>query len=331
MRFKKYDVFNVNTNLFGENYIVYKYEELEDKNIYYLKSKNVTCACPFCGTASNKLHATCTRTIQFIPFHLKPTYININLYKFDCINENCSVKVFREDIKYCGPKQKFSYELKCLIFAISLFLSDETTSKILKLIGINVSNDTVRRLYQNIKIKDNVDVEEIGIDDVSIRKGIKYATIIYDMKDHHLLALLDGRDGQTLKEWLKCHKKIKKIARDRASAYATAINEVLPDTIQIADRFHLFQNLVDRFKDIFKKEIPDNIYILDGKLLDKKPDNVIVKETVQKEALENLDYDDTPPTNENGNVIEFDDRNSDSNDKRHCLQAENRKKKSNSF
>lgn len=216
-----------------------------------------------------------------------------------------------------------------MIFAISLFLSDETTSKILKLIGINVSNDTVRRLYQSIEIKDEIDVEEIGLDDVSIRKGMKYATVIYDMKDHHMLALLDGRDGKTLKEWLRNHKKIKKIARDRATAYANAINEVLPETIQIADRFHLFQNLVERFKEIFKCEVPENIYILNGQILDEKPKDLIVKATVESEILENFDYDDTPPVDENGNIIEFNEMSSDPNDKNHLIQAENRKKKLN--
>ena len=134
MGFKKYDIFNVNNNIFGNDFKVYDYKEFEDKNIYYLKSMILKCACPTCGAISNKLHATCTRTIQFIPFNLKPTYINVNLYKFECLNNDCPTKIFRQDIKYCGPKQKFTYELKCLIFAISLFLSDETTSQILKLI-----------------------------------------------------------------------------------------------------------------------------------------------------------------------------------------------------
>ena len=172
-------------------------------------------------------------------------------------------------------------------------------------------------------------VEEIGLDDVSIRKGMKYATVIYDMKDHHMLALLDGRDGKTLKEWLRNHKKIKKIARDRATAYANAINEVLPETIQIADRFHLFQNLVERFKEIFKCEVPENIYILNGQILDEKPKDLIVKATVESEILENFDYDDTPPVDENGNIIEFNEMSSDPNDKNHLIQAENRKKKLN--
>ena len=327
MGFKKYDYFNVNDNIFGNDFKVYKYEELEDKNIYYLKSKVLECACPNCGVVSNKFHATCTRTIQYVPIHLKPTFINVNLYKYDCINKDCPTKTFRQDIKYCGPKQKFTYELKCLIFAISLFLSDETTSKILKLIGINVSNDTVRRLYQNIEIKDNVDVEAVGIDDVAIRRGMSYATVVYDMKDHSMLALLDGRDGDTLKEWLKSHKKIKKVARDRATAYANAISSILPEAIQIADRFHLFQNLVDRFKEIFKKEIPDEIYILDNKILDNKPKSEYIKKIVKQEILEKLDYDDTPPVDKDGNIIVFNDKSYDFLDKDHLRQAENRKKK----
>ena len=77
MGFKKYKIFNVNDNIFGDDFKVYNFEELEDKCIYYLKSKITSCSCPQCGKVSNSLHATCTRTIQFVPIHLKPTYINV--------------------------------------------------------------------------------------------------------------------------------------------------------------------------------------------------------------------------------------------------------------
>ncbi|MFW5670635.1 MAG: transposase [Acetivibrio ethanolgignens] len=56
--------------------------------------------------------------------------------------------------------------------------------------------------------------------------------------------MLDGRDGTTLKEWLKKNKQVKTVTRDRASAYAKAVEEILPDCMQIADRFHLYQNLI---------------------------------------------------------------------------------------
>lgn len=44
------------------------------------------------------------------------------------------------------------------------------------------------------------------------------------------------------------------ITRDRASAYAKAISEVLPDAMQIADRFHLYQNLLKVIKKIVYQE-----------------------------------------------------------------------------
>ena len=54
----------------------------------------------------------------------------------------------------------------------------------------------------------------------SLSRLIKFLEIL---KDHHLIALLDGRDGIPLKEWLKSHTKVRLVARDRANAYAAAI------------------------------------------------------------------------------------------------------------
>ena len=40
---------------------------------------------------------------------------------------------------------------------------------------------------------------------------------------HKPVAILDGRDGKTLKEWLSKNKHVKAVTRDRASAYSAAI------------------------------------------------------------------------------------------------------------
>ena len=48
----------------------------------------------------------------------------------------------------------------------------------------------------------------------------------------------------------------------------------------MADRFHLFQNLLEYLKDIFKEEIPNKIFIKNGEILDKAT-NKILKEKFQ--------------------------------------------------
>lgn len=47
----------------------------------------------------------------------------------------------------------------------------------------------------------------------------------------------------------------------RASAYARVIAEELPDAMQVADRFHLHQNLLEAIKKALNKEIPATITI----------------------------------------------------------------------
>ena len=96
----------------------------------------------------------------------------------------------------------------------------------------------------------------IGIDDFAFKKRHTYGTIIVDEETHEPVAVLDGRDGVTLKNWLKQNKHVTAVTRDRASAYAKAVEEILPDCMQIADRFHLHQNLMTAVNKILGREVP---------------------------------------------------------------------------
>lgn len=93
----------------------------------------------------------------------------------------------------------------------------------------------------------------VGIDDFAFKKRRNYGTIIVDEKTHKPIALLEGRDGKTLSNWLNKNKNIKIVTRDRASAYAKVIEQELPSAMQIADRFHLHQNLLQAIKKALKK------------------------------------------------------------------------------
>ena len=99
------------------------------------------------------------------------------------------------------------------------------------------------------------------MDDFVFKKRHTYGRIIVDEATHHPVAILDGRDGNTLKEWLSKNKHVKAVTRDRASAYSSAITEILPDAMQIADRFQLHQNLLEAIKNTVNSELPVDISI----------------------------------------------------------------------
>lgn len=294
-----------NSLLYGNDHFIYKIEETNDKIDIFLKSYVHSCKCPNCGHESSDLHSTYERTLQDVPIRCKPTYVHANVFKYNCTNAECTQKVFTEPLPFASASQVRTDSLNALVLAMAMFMSNEGASTVLSLMGVTISNDTIQRLYDRIELKDNPDVEVVGIDDVATRKGQKYATAIYDLKDHHMIALLEGRDGLSLKEWLKYHKKIRIVARDRANAYAAAISEVLPECTQVADRFHLMQNLLDRMKDIFKNEIPSAIFIKDGVVLDKAPEKETREKVFDEKRLDGISYDNSSPIDENGDEIKF--------------------------
>jgi len=314
--------------LLDRNYFVYDHQEDEKSLHIYIKSKVHKCKCPKCGAESGQLHATYERTFQDMPIHCKQTFLHANVFKYECTNPDCECKVFMEDLPFAKASQVRTDALNTLVLAMSMFLSNEGASKVLSLLGVQVSNDTIQRLYDRIEFVDNPNVEEIGVDDVAIRKGQSYATAIYDLKDHHLIALLDGRDGAPLKKWLETHKKVRLVARDRASAYASAISEVLPDCVQVADRFHLLQNLLGYLKEIFKEEMPAKIYIQEGQILDSAPGKVLKVKTPDHAFLDTLQYDHSAPKNPDGSERVYDNKKHDLNSAQYQRQAESRKKNS---
>lgn len=313
---------------FGEDYPIINIEQKNNKIIIHIKSKKEHCKCPNCSIESYEYHATYSRMIQDTPIHNTETWLKVNAYEYRCNNPECFVKTFNESLPFARKNKVMTDNLVRFILSVSIFMSSSSTSLILSFMGVKVSADTIDNIIHNIKIIDRPDVEEVGIDDVAIRKGVSYATAIYDLKDHSLLALLEGREARTLEEWLKEHPKIKKVARDRASAYAKAISNILPNCIQIADRFHLFENLIEHLKDIFYKEMPEKIFIKDGKILEEKinkvPENL---SNINQEVLSTFNYDNTPLLDSEGKVIEFDNRLHNLDSKQYVKQAKNRKEK----
>lgn len=289
-----------------DNYMITSVEETDNKIYINVKSKLTKCKCPNCGIECENYHSTYIRNIQDTPIHNSETWLKVSSYEFKCLNPTCEIKTFTEELSFAKKHKVKTNALIQFILSISIFLSASSSSLVLSFLGVKISADIIDDLIKNIKVVDNPEIEEIGIDDVAIRKGTKYATAIYDLRDHHLIALFEGRDAESVKEWLKNHKKIKTIARDRASAYASAINEILPECIQVADRFHLFENLIKYLKDIFYNEIPERIYISNNKVVKSNEiKKVPVEYKIDNEKLEQLNYDNTPPIDAEGNIIEF--------------------------
>ena len=115
----------------------------------------------------------------------------------------------------------------------------------MKRLGMPVSDDTIlRHLKRQVaRHRAKTTVRVAGIDDWSWRKGRTYGTIIVDLERREVVDVLADRTTAGTAEWLGQHPEVEIVSRDRCGLYAQGAREGAPQARQVADRFHLLQNL----------------------------------------------------------------------------------------
>lgn len=90
----------------------------------------------------------------------------------------------------------------------------------------------------------------MGVDDWAWRKRCNsYGTILVDLEQGVVADLLPDRSAASFEKWLREHPQVRMISRDRDGVYAQGGNAGAPAAKQVADRFHLIQNLSKAVQD----------------------------------------------------------------------------------
>ena len=187
-----------------------------------LQSISKDCRCPKCGYITDKYHGTYIRKVQDLPILGKMVQLEICSHEYECINNDCEVTTFAETFDgFLNTYSRMTERCADFICTLAMESSCEGCARICKALGIKISGDTVIRLllrkYESLPGPEVGDV--IGVDDFAYKKRHTYGTIIVNEKNHEPIALLDGRNGDALRNWLKNNKHIKVVTRDRANAY----------------------------------------------------------------------------------------------------------------
>ncbi len=208
--------------------------------------------CPDCGKFSKRVHDRYTRTICDLPVFQYKTVILLAIRKFKCWNSRCKRKVFSEQNQVILRYSRRTNRVLKILESFAIELTGKLGSFMSKQLFIDVSISTITRMAHNQQLPEIKQPRVLGVDDWAYRKGISYGTILIDMETSKPIDILPSREGKDLKKWLMKYNDVQIVTRDRSSSYSSAIDEACPDTVQVADRFHLLMNLSDALDTYFK-------------------------------------------------------------------------------
>ncbi len=312
--------------VFGQNLKIDWFHESEEAVFIRLASVSESAICPYCGRESTKHHGREVRYVQDMTMFDKPCYIKVVLFRYECQNYNeygkinirkCEKRSFVEVTSLAGRYSTRTLRTDAMLLEFAIVSSFRATAAAMTRLGAPINHTTIARIISSITIDIESEIIRIGCDDVNKHKGLTYYTVIYDAVTHMCLALMDGRDGGALESWLEAHQEVKEVMRDRASAYAVAITKTLGDKcIQVADKFHLIDNLNKHLQDALYEQMPAKTKIFvqyteteDGKMkgtiLDKTPALLYDIRERQDSNLSDLVYDCTPPVNPDNTREEY--------------------------
>ena len=274
-------------HFFPEALVIQEIKETDDTITFYMHSKTRTCLCHKaqemqCEGKLEKHSGSHRRVVKDISAFGKQVILVMQIYDYQCPYGKCKNKRVTETFDgFLSYRKRMTIRLEDFICSRMTESCFRGSIRMLLRERVQVSRPTIIRLLLR-KYDEQVKKRcgsVAGVDDFALKKGCEYATVIVDEETHEPVAIFMGRDGEGLKAWLKKNPQVTTVTRDRAGAYTKAIEEVAPYCVQIADRFHLHQNLLVRCKKILGREIPETTAI------PREPSTPIAQDVVKEDVV----------------------------------------------
>ena len=206
--------------------------------------------------------------LRTVPIGRKPVWLLIKAPRVECRSCGCIRQI---NLGIAEPRRWYTKAFER--YALDL-LRCMTIKDVSELLGIGW--DCVKGIYKRNLAKKYSHprlsgLRYIAIDEISVRKGHKYLTLVMDLESGAIVFVGDGKGADALtpfwKELRRSRAKVKAVATDMSAAYIGAVLENLSGVPLVFDHFHVVKLMNECLIEVRRSLFHELEHLMDKKIL----------------------------------------------------------------
>ena len=255
-----------NTNSFFEQIIgikkpwriveVTQNDTLNRVDVYVEHFKNIQFPCPDCAQFCSVYDHAPEREFRHLNVCQRSTYIHVRVPRIQCPTHGVQQIVHG----LAEPNGTVTYEFEQLLISLEHECSLESIGRILDVDWHLCQTIQERAVKRGLERKPKAIPERFGVDEKAFAKGHKYETLVYNIDQGTVEAVMDDREQASLEAYYRRFSpeeraQVKAVAMDMWDPYIAATKAYIPDAASkiVFDRYHVVR-MVTKAVDTVRKE-----------------------------------------------------------------------------
>lgn len=238
--------------------------------------------------SSASAYDTKDRTWQHLNFFQHKCYLHARVPRV----KNTEGKVELQNVPWARKNSGFTLLFEA--YAMLLIENEMPVSKAAKTVKVypqrlwRVFDYWISIAHTEDKISE---LENVGFDETSTKKGHNYVTILVDMQDRRVLFATEGKGADTIQQsvaYLESKdvavEKVKNVCIDMSPAFISGCEKYMPNTAITFDKFHVVKEVNKAMDDVRKNERRANFELKGHKYTFLK-NNLSIEKQVERNVL----------------------------------------------
>lgn len=214
--------------------------------------------CSGCHKPAPRYDRLPVRLYEFVPLWAMAVFFEYGRWRVHC--RHCGVRV--EAVPWAQGKQTLTTSYMHFLSAWARRLSWKEVAEVFGTSWGKVFRSVQWMVQWGLAHRDVSDVTAIGVDEVLVHRGYKFATVVYQIDEHRKRLLWVGKH-RTIKTLLQFFRqfgqdnslRLRFICSDMWQPYLKVVAKKAAGAIHVLDRFHIMMNMNKAIDEVRAQEV----------------------------------------------------------------------------